>query len=126
MILQVRFLLKKNSLDEIRGWLSGVKILGSLNSDDVFSIIDCISNNKLDGFIFNENQINFVEDLTLDIKVLEIDSARLTENLVLNWSIFNLIVIKGDISPEINIKIKSSFDGEILLGYDFVRSAKGN
>lgn len=99
--------------EEIKNWLSGVKILGSFNTNDIFKIIEALNHYKLDGFIFDENQKSMLDDLDSPIKILEIENV---ENFESNLNV-NFIILK-------NIKIneivqKWSKEYQILIGYEF-------
>ncbi|MCP9769943.1 hypothetical protein EGI22_18725 [Lacihabitans sp. LS3-19] len=105
--------INKAQFDEIRGWLSGVKILGSLNSNDIFEIIECIQSNKLDGFLFAEDQIAMMSEITVPFKVVELaslDNISLIEKE-------SLIIYTGMFEPDLFESI--DINNEILLGYDF-------
>lgn len=99
--------------EEIKNWLSGVKILGSFNTNDIFKIIEALNLYKLDGFIFDENQKSMLEDLDSTIKMLEIENV---ENFESNLNV-NFIILK-------NIKINEivqqwSKEYHTLVGYEF-------
>ncbi|OYU68282.1 MAG: hypothetical protein CFE22_00985 [Cytophagaceae bacterium BCCC1] len=99
--------------EEIKNWLSGVKILGSYNTNDIFKIIEALTQYKVDGFIFDENQKSMLEDLDSTIKILEIQNV---ENFESNLKV-NFIILK-------NIKINEieqqwSKEYQILVGYGF-------
>lgn len=98
---------------EIKNWLSGMKILGSYNTDDIFKIIEALNLYKLDGFIFDENQKSMLEDLDSATKLLEIENA---ENFEPNLNV-NFIILK-------NIKKNASAEQwskeyNVLIGYEF-------
>lgn len=99
--------------EEIKNWLSGVKILGSYNTDDIFKIIEALNLYKLDGFIFDENQKSMLEDLESATKLLEIENdVNFEPNLNVNFII--LKNIKKNASVE-----QWSKEYNVLIGYEF-------
>ncbi|MCP9757057.1 hypothetical protein EGI26_18000 [Lacihabitans sp. CCS-44] len=99
--------------EEIKNWLSGVKILGSYNTDDIFKIIEALNLYKLDGFIFEENQKSMLEDIDSATKFLEIDNV---ENFESNLNA-DFIILK-DIKQKESIQ-EWSKEYNVLLGYEF-------
>jgi phosphoribosylanthranilate isomerase len=102
---------------EITNWLSGVKILGTginLNSLEISKLIE---NNKLDGFVFDQNQIDTMLEVDCDIKVLEFLNSKATdfnlEKLKANCNLFIVL----DENP-ILIDFLKEKNVETLLGYD--------
>jgi len=98
---------------EIKNWLSGVKILGSYNTDDIFKIIEALNLYKIDGFIFEENQKSMLEDIDSATKFLEIDNV---ENFESNLNA-DFIILK-DIKKN-QIAQEWSKEYNVLLGYEF-------
>lgn len=99
----------KTEFEEIKNWLSGVKILGSYDTSDIFEIIEALNNYTLDGFIFGGNQKSMLDEIEVSEKFLEIDDEdNFEENLNLNF-----VILKGE-----NL---SSWTKEynVLIGYDF-------
>ncbi len=79
----------KTEFDEIKNWLSGVKILGSFETSDIFKIIETLNNYTLDGFLFSENQKSMLDDLEVSEKFLEISAvSSFDENLNTNYIIY--------------------------------------
>jgi phosphoribosylanthranilate isomerase len=103
----------KAQFDEIRAWLSGVKILGTLNSKDTFDITDCIQSNNLDGFLFAENQIAMMSEVSVPFKAVELESISKI-SLIENGS---LIIYTGKYEPKLMDSLES--DNLLLLGYGF-------
>lgn len=99
--------------EEIKNWLSGVKILGSYNTDDIFKIIEALNLYKIDGFIFEENQKSMLEDIDSATKFLEIDNV---ENFESNLNA-DFIILK-DIKQK-EIAQEWSMEYNVLLGYEF-------
>lgn len=99
--------------EEIKNWLSGVKILGSYNSDDIFKIIEALNQYKLDGFIFEENQKSMLEDIDSGTKFLEIENP---ENFESNLNV-NFIILKDIKQKEIVEDWSKEYN--VLLGYEF-------
>jgi phosphoribosylanthranilate isomerase len=78
----------KNEFEEIKNWLSGVKILGSFETLDIFKIIEALNNYSLDGFIFSENQKAMLDEIEVSDKFLEVSNETdLDDNLNLNYVI---------------------------------------
>lgn len=99
--------------EEIKNWLSGVKIFGSHNTDDIFKIIEALNLYKLDGFIFYENQKSMLEDIDSATKFLEIENA---ENFESNLNA-DFIILKDIKQKEIIEEWSKEYN--VLLGYEF-------
>jgi phosphoribosylanthranilate isomerase len=97
--------------EEIKNWLSGVKILGSFETSDIFQIIDTLNTYSLDGFIFSENQNSMLDDLEVSDKFLEVSKdTEFDENLNINYIIYT--------GPIENAGIWAK-GYNVLLGYEF-------
>jgi hypothetical protein len=103
----------KSQFEEIRAWITGVKILGSFNSNDSFEIMDCIQSNNLDGFLFAENQIALMSEVSVPYKAVELESMPKI-SLIENGCI---IIYLGKYEPKLINSL--DFDNLILLGYGF-------
>jgi phosphoribosylanthranilate isomerase len=99
--------------EEIKNWLSGVKILGSYSTDDIFKIIEALNLYKLDGFIFEENQKSMLEDIDCATKFLEIENAENFES-ILNA---DFIILKDIKQKEIIEEWSKEYN--VLIGYEF-------
>lgn len=99
--------------EEIKSWLSGVKILGSYSTDDIFKIIEALNLYKLDGFIFEENQKSMLEDIDCATKFLEIENA---ENFESNLNA-DFIILKDIKQKEIIEEWSKEYN--VLIGYEF-------
>jgi phosphoribosylanthranilate isomerase len=99
----------KTDFDEIKNWLSGVKILGSYDTSDVFEVIEALNNYTLDGFIFSESQKSMLDELEVLEKFLEISDA---DNFEINFNL-NYVILKGK-----NLGIWTK-EYNVLVGYDF-------
>lgn len=101
----------KTEFEEIKNWLSGVKILGSFETSDIFQIIDTLNTYNLDGFIFSENQISMLDELEVSDKFLEVShDTDFNENLNINYLIYS--------GPTENAEIWAK-GYNVLLGYSF-------
>ncbi|MCP9765067.1 hypothetical protein [Lacihabitans soyangensis] len=97
--------------EEIKNWLSGVKILGSFETSDIFQIIDTLNTYSLDGFIFSENQNSMLDDLEVSDKFLEVSKdTEFDENLNIYYIIYT--------GPIENAVIWAN-GYNVLLGYEF-------
>jgi phosphoribosylanthranilate isomerase len=99
--------------EEIKNWLSGVKILGSYPTDDIFKIIEALNLYKLDGFIFEENQKSMIEDLESATKILEIENS---DNFESNLNV-NFIILKNYKNIELLQQWTKEYN--VLMGYEF-------
>ena len=99
--------------EEIKNWLSGVKILGSYHTEDIFKIIEALNLYKLDGFIFDETQKSLIEDLDSATKILEIENV---ENFESNLNV-NFIILKNNKKNELVQQWTNEYN--VLLGYEF-------
>ena len=101
----------KAEFDEIKNWLSGVKILGNYETNDIFQIIEVLNSYNLDGFILSANQINMLDEIEVSEKFLEIkDETDFDDNLKINYIISN---------PKISNYNLWANCYSVLIGYDF-------
>jgi phosphoribosylanthranilate isomerase len=101
----------KSDFNEIKGWLSGVKILASFETNDIFKVIDCLNYNSVDGFLFASSQINMLRDIDVAEKFLEVDNGLSFET---NLGVKGIVYL-GD-ADHLNNWVDSY---DVLLGYDF-------
>lgn len=110
------YYLSKKEFEEIRGWISGIKILGTLNTEDSNAIKETIREYKLDGFLFSQNQYSLLTLVDTEIKIQE-------------WCLEDINFLPTGLDSEITLLLISnnkpivntvfSSDNEILLGFDF-------
>jgi phosphoribosylanthranilate isomerase len=99
---------------EIKNWLSGVKILGNSDSNDVLFLNSAIEERKLDGFIFNENQLDIFEEIDCEIKILEIGMEKYNNIFPKIKALPDYLLIHGEIDEE---KIVSTESPKCLIGF---------
>ena len=89
---------------EITEWLSGAKLLGTFRNGSLSEIKTTLENYRLDGFLFENEQANYVNAILTDHKFLEIDSNT------------DLKRVSDDVYTLSNTMIDRE---KHLLGYDF-------
>jgi phosphoribosylanthranilate isomerase len=102
------YYIPKKSYEEIRGWLSGVKILGSITGLDLEKINAIVDEYGLDGLILSKEQQALLPFLSVDIVVQEWNTLPLpplNSDSILLWT-------AQENPPEMN-------GNEILVGFDF-------
>lgn len=101
----------KEQFEEIKNWLSGVKILGSFATADIFEIISALKTYSLDGFIFDSTQLIMLDEIDVTEKFLEVnDRTEFTDGLNVNYIV----------SDTINENIEAwQSNYNVLLGYKF-------
>lgn len=107
------YFIPKKSFDEIRGWLSGVKILGSMAGHDVEKIRAAVEEYQLDGVILSPEQNDLLPVLSASLVVQEWHSLplpALASDSILLWT--------GEENPPLDSS------NEILLGFDFKQVTK--
>ncbi len=97
--------LEDGKRDEIIQWLSGVKIIGTFKNGSLADVQNCIKTYALEGFLFENSQVNIVNSLVLDYKFLEIDS-----NTVLTSISDDVFLLSTDLLDRQNA----------ILAYDFL------
>lgn len=102
----------KKKLEEIRGWLSGVKILASLPTDNVSLINETLAEYQLDGFLFSSDQYYLLPLINAPVKVLEWNDPALLP-FVPEPEV--ILLLNGPA----NDKELNDLDNEILQGFDF-------
>lgn len=110
------YFIEQKSFEEIKGWVSGVKVLGSLENGNQEEISQKINDLQLDGFIFSQNQFPLIPIIDTDIKILE-------------WPEKDLSMLPFDLDPEIILlvvsdddltqKIPEKLTNPVLQGYSF-------
>lgn len=108
------YFIPKTKFEEIKGWISGVKVLGTHNSANPDEISELISEYSLDGFLFSQNQLHLTPLVDAPIKILE-------------WSLSDVSFLPDGLEAEILLLIKTSgedfeklpISNQILIGYDF-------
>lgn len=109
------YYIPKKNFDEIRGWLSGVKILGSFEGGDTEQINEKIKEYDLDGFILAEDQADHLAAVHVPLIIQEYSQTPLPflpQDTILLWT------GKGLPTEKTN--------AEILLGFDFKRVTEKN
>lgn len=104
---------KKNS-DEIRGWLSGVKILGSFETNDSSAINQLIEENNLDGFIFTQNQYTLLPLVNTNVKILQWEDVGFLPS-----DIEEEVIVLIDLNEQIDKFIPENMKNVFLQGFDF-------
>ncbi len=102
------YFIPQKAYEEIRGWVSGVKILGSIAGQEVDKIHAAVEAYNLDGVILSAAQHELLPFLSVDIVVQEWDTLPLpplTQDSILLWT--------SDQNPPENSQ------NETLLGFDF-------
>lgn len=103
----------KKKFDEIRGWLSGVKILISLPGNDLSLLQDTVADYAPDGFLFSPEQFHLMPLLDPPLKVLEwTDDPAL---LPFHPEPEVILLLTAEFTPS----ALENLDNEILQGYDF-------
>jgi phosphoribosylanthranilate isomerase len=103
---------KKEHFEEIRNWLSGVKILGLFDSLDATEVQSLIKEKSLDGFIFQDFQEGLISQVEADIKMFETKLSEIADKSV--SGVDNIIVYADQ-----KIEKLPEFHPNILVGYDF-------
>lgn len=101
-------------LKEIKNWLSGVKLLGSYDGLSEDRISEVIVLNELSGFVFNEVQYPFADNVSCEHKFLETNDIK-TEDQLKNFEFIIYDANKDEILSINNTKILD----KILWAYDF-------
>lgn len=109
------YFVPKKKLDEIRGWLSGVKILVSLPTDNPSRIREIIDEYQPDGFLFNPEQYHLLPLVNTPVKVLEWSDDVAMLPFIPDSEIILLLTSAGPVNEAHLAKI----DNEILQGFDF-------
>ncbi len=116
---EVNFIdLKKYS--EIKGWISGVKLLGNSTYLTLDKIKEQIRERDLDGFIFDYSQIELIELVDCRIKIAQIPINQLNtiyENIKNQVDYLIIFGKKKDINED--FFTKDQLNTPILLGFDF-------
>ena len=102
----------KTFRQEIRNWLSGVKILGLFDSLDAGEVQSLIEEKSLDGFIFQDFQEGLIPQVEADIKMFEIKLSEISDKSV--SGVDNIIVYTDQ-----KIEKLPELHPNILVGYDF-------
>lgn len=110
------FFTDDKQFEEIRGWLSGVKILGSKETANEAEISEIINEKNLDGFIFSQSQYLILGLVHANTKVLE-------------WSFADLGILPSDLDSEVILILTAGSEiaesqiedipNLVLQGYDF-------
>jgi len=105
----------KKKLEEIRGWLSGVKILVSLPTGNVSLIREALDEYGPDGFLFSPEQYSLLPLVDVQVKVLEWADDIDMLPFIPEPEVILLLTGPGAVKEE---KLKD-LDNEILQGFDF-------
>ncbi|MBX2950956.1 MAG: hypothetical protein KF870_00520 [Leadbetterella sp.] len=105
----------KKKLEEIRGWLSGVKILGSLGTADVSLITASLEEYGLDGFLFSPEQFHLLPLVDTPLKVLEWSDDVALLPFIPDPEVI-LLLTSAEAARENQL---ADLDNEILQGFDF-------
>jgi hypothetical protein len=96
------YFVPKKKFEEIRGWINGVAVIGSLDSEDSTIINQTIEEYNLNGFIFSQNQYSLLPLVNSEIKLLE-------------WNIEDINFLPDDIDDEVILILISEHNvGEYL------------
>jgi phosphoribosylanthranilate isomerase len=88
------YFVTKKKFDEIRGWVSGVAVIGSLESEDSGIINQTIEEYNLNGFLFSQYQYSLLPLVNTEIKILQ-------------WDIEDINFLPDDIEDDVVILIIS-------------------
>lgn len=105
----------KKKFEEIRGWLSGVKILLSLPTDDLSLIRDILEEYQPDGFLFSPEQFHLLPLVDVPVKVLEWSDDPSLLPFIPEPEVILLLAPAGALNED---QLKD-LDNEILQGFDF-------
>lgn len=105
----------KKKFEEIRGWLSGVKILASLPGDNVSLISEILDEYQPDGFLFSPGQYHLLALIDVPVKVLEWADDVAMLPFIPESDVILLLTSPGAIHEN----QLADLDNEILQGFDF-------
>lgn len=105
----------KKKFEEIRGWLSGVKILASLATDNVSLIYEVLEEYQPDGFLFSPEQFHLLPLVDVPVKVLEWADDVALLPFIPEPEVILLLTSPGTV----NKNQLTDLDNEILQGFDF-------
>ncbi len=110
------FFTDDKQFEEIRGWLSGVKILGSKEKANEAEISEIINEKNLDGFLFSQSQYTILGLVDTNTKLLE-------------WPITDLDILPSDLDSNVILVLTAGNEitetqireipNLVLQGYDF-------
>ncbi len=103
----------KKKFDEIRGWVSGVKILASLPGNDLGRIQNALAEYAPEGFLFSPDQFHLIPLVDTGLKVLEWAEDPSLLPFVPEPDV--VLLFTGPITEN----SLQDFDNEILQGFDF-------
>jgi len=109
------YYIPKKKFEEIRGWVSGVKILGSLHTSDISLINDALAEYGLDGFLFSPGQFHLLPLVDAPVKVLEWSDDVAMLPFIPDPEVILLLTSPGTVTEN----QLTDLDNEILQGFDF-------
>ncbi|MCD8538411.1 MAG: hypothetical protein LRY55_00590 [Leadbetterella sp.] len=109
------YYVSQKKFEEIRGWLSGVKILVSLPGNDLSLIREALDEYQPDGFLFSPGQFHLLPLVDVPVKVLEWTDDPALLPFIPEPEVILLLASPGPLNED-SLK---DLDNEILQGFDF-------
>lgn len=116
-----KYYVPKKKFEEIRGWLSGVKILASLPGGNVSLIQEILEEYQPDGFLFSQEQYPLLPLIDVPVKVLEWSDDVAMLPFIPEPEVILLLTSPG----AVNENQLADLDNEILQGFDFENVKSG-